>query len=175
MAENLNALVVTRVTCRFLDFGANIYSAGAVEPSSIAPVLATSRQYERVNRNTSAGEALYATIDAGISKDGVDISPVFIAADPNNTTDPTLKELLIGLHDNNLTTKTGYAAWNVVSALTGGGKQECQFELTVYDNEGGANIATMNVAVKELPPMAAQGLHFGFTPVLNVVGAIVWS
>lgn len=175
MAENFNALVVTRVTARFLDFGANTYSAGAVEPESIMPLLANARIYGRVMRNSSAGKALYATFDAGTADDGSDISPSFVMADPNNTTDATLKELLLGLFENNLTTKTGFAAWNVVSPLTGGGKQECIFEITVYDNEGGANIAQMNVAVKELPPFTNQGGHFAITPVLNLTSSVTWS
>lgn len=175
MAENFNVLVVSRVTARILDFGANSYSAGAVEPESIMPILANARVKVRVMKNSSAGRTLYGTIDGGTADEGTDISPMFIMADPNNTTDATLKELLLGLYEGNLTSKTGYAAWNVVSPLTGGGNQEAVLELTIYDNEGGANICTQNFMVKELPPMSNQNGHFAIQPVLNLTSSVTWS
>lgn len=175
MAENFNALVASRVTVRILDFGANSYTAGAVEPESIMPILANARVKGRVMKNSSAGRALYATIDGGTADEGSDIQPMFVMADPNNTTDTTLKELLLGLFEGNLTSKTGYSTWNVVSPLTGGGNQEAILELTIYDNEGGANIASQNFMVKELPAMSNQGGHFAIQPTLNLTSSVTWS
>jgi hypothetical protein len=131
-------------------------------------------QYGRITANSSTGNALVGTYDSGETDDGIDIPASFLAVDPNNTTDATLGDLLRGLHDNNLTTKTAYSSADVTSTLTHKGKQSIKLEITERDNAGGANITTQTCTVKSLEraDMGGKGV---WNPVFNVISVITPS
>lgn len=176
MAEILNALVVASVRARFLDYTGTplTYTAGQIEPASVMPVLATARGYERVMVTSSTGRDLYATIDTGLDAAGTDLSPMFVAMDPKNATDATLKGLLVGLYTNDVANAPGFGSWVVTNPLTGGGKDTVKFELTITDNEGTDHVCVMpvNCTALEFP---ASGEHGGFNPTFNLIDEPAWS
>ncbi len=177
MAENSKVLVMTTATIRFLDYTGSplTHTPTSVEPSSLLPLLNRARQYERVMQNSLTGAALFAAFDAGLDASGNDITVDFAFLDPNNTTDATTLELLRGLYDDNLTTRTGFSSWVVTNPLTGGGKDTVKMEISVKDTDGGANLLTVPVVCHVQPSVQAAGLHLAVQAHFNDVGALTWS
>lgn len=177
MAENSKVLVMTTATVRFLDYTGSplTHTPTSVEPSSLIPLLTRARQFERVMQNSSTGAALFAAIDAGLDATGNDITVDFAFLDPNNTTDATTLELLRGLYEDNLTSKTGFSSWAVTNPLTGGGKDTVKMEITVRDTDGGSNILTVPVVSQSAPTVQAAGLHLSVQAHFNDIGALAWS
>lgn len=176
MAEINKPIVIKSATMTFQDYtGVPLsYSAGSVELGSIAPIVESAqRAFEAVYINGASGGSLYATIDAGESAP-VEFAPKLVAKDLKNNADITLRELLTGMFQNNVTAQSGFASYVVTNPLTGDGKNTLKIALTFRDNGATSHVATFPVNCTAFTA-EVNGEHATFAPVFAIIGAITWS
>ena len=169
-------IVIKTATLTFQDYTGSplTYTAGNLELGSVAPIVeAAQRTFEAVYINSSTGGQLYATIDSGESAP-MEFAPKFVAKDLKNNTDSTLRELLTGLYENNVTSQTGFASWVVTNPLTGGGKDTVKIVLTIRDNSNVSHVATFAVNCTTFTA-ETSGEHASFAPTFAIIGPITWS
>lgn len=176
MAENKASLRVRTVTRRYLDMaGTVIYSAPEILPASVLPPEVIPRLKGRINLNSSSGNTIGGAFDDGQTEEGKDTTVIHPWVDPNNAAEITIYQFLVGMHENDLTSRTGFGAFDVASTLTLKGPKTCKIEDTIRDSLGGANIVTYTAMMKSLEAGNQDGTAI-LTATWNIVStSLTWS